>query len=125
MKVLEEIKNLRERIMTEGYESNIEYDYRMFKGCECMLHNLREKMSHVLDVATHTSFKKEELEADYWNLEKEYNKLYEDVKPYMESAYNGYKAYSERCYKRYNNVIDYRHGKDYFMNEMAKEVFGK
>lgn len=125
MKTLEEIKNLRERIMTEGYESNLEYDYRFFKGCECMLDNLTEKMSHVLDVAMHTSFKKEELEAYYWNLEKEYNELYESVKPFMEASYNGYKAYSERCYKRYNNVIDYRHGDDYFMNEIAKEAFGK
>lgn len=36
-------------------------------------------MSHVLDIAMHTSFKKEELEADYWNLEKEYK----DVKPIL------------------------------------------
>ena len=125
MKTLEEIKNLRERIMNEGYESDIEYDYRMFKGCECMLENIERKMSHVLDVAMHTSEEKEELEDNYWTLEKEYNELYESVKPFMEVAYNGYKAYSERCYKRYNNVIDYRHGDDYFMNEMAKEVFGK
>lgn len=125
MENLEEIKNLRNRIVAEGYEDDVEYDYKLFKGCECMLHNLREKMSHVLDVAMHTSFKKEELEANYWDLEKEYNELYEDLKPYMEVAYNGYKEYSKRCYKRYNNVKDYRHGDDYFLNEMAKEVFGK
>ena len=125
MENLEAIKNLRNRIMIEGYEDDIEYDYRFFKGCECMLHNLREKMSHVLDVAMHTSFKKEELETYYWDLEKEYNELYEDLKPYMEATYNGHKEYSKRCYKRYNNVKDYRHGEDYFLNEMAKEVFGK
>ena len=49
----------------------------------------------------------------------------EAVRILMEASYNGYKAYSERCYKRYNNVIDYRHGDDYFMNEIAKEAFGK
>lgn len=125
MKALEEIKNLRERIMNEGYESNLEYEYRMFKGCECILDNLTKKMSHVLDVAMHTSFKKEELENEYWTLEKEYNELYEGLNTYMESTYNGYKAYSESFYYRYNNVIDYRHGDDYFMNEMARETFRK
>lgn len=122
MKTLEEIKNLRERIITEGYESDLEYDYRMFKGCECMLNNLEEKMSSVVDVAMHAE-EKEELENEYWTLEKEYNELYEVLNPYMESTYNGYKAYSESCYYRYNNVIDYRHGDDYFMNEMAREIF--
>lgn len=58
MENLEAIKNLRNRIMVEGYEDDIEYDFKFFKGCECMLHNLRNKMSQVVDVAMHTSFKK-------------------------------------------------------------------
>lgn len=124
MKTLEEIKNLRERIIKEGYESDNEYDYKFFKGCECMLHNLRERMSHILDVAMHAE-EKEELENEYWTLEKEYSELYEGLNPYMESTYNGYKAYSKSCYYRYNNIIDYRHGDDYFMNEMARETFRK
>ena len=116
---LEEIMNVREGL--EGYVGE-EYDYKLFKNCECILHNLRERMSHVLDVAMHTE-EKEELENKYLELEKEYNELYEELKPYMLAVYDGYKAYSERCYYRYNNVIDYRHGDDYFMNEMAREIF--
>lgn len=116
---LEEIMNVREGL--EGYVGE-EYDYKLFKNCECMLHNLRERMSHVLDVAIHTE-EKEELENEYLELEKEYNELYEELKPYMLAVYDGYKAYSKRCYYRYNNVIDYRHGDDYFMNEIAREIF--
>lgn len=116
---LEEIMNIREAF--ERYDGE-ECDYELFKNCECMLHNLRERMSHVLDIAMHIE-EKEELENKYWELEKEYNELYEELKPYMLAVYDGYKEYSERCNYRYNNVIDYRHGDDYFMNEMAREIF--
>lgn len=123
MKNLEAIKNLRNRIMVEGYEDDIEYDYRFFEGCVCMLENLNRKMSHLVDCGIHNLGSKEELKIEYKALEKEYNKLYEDLKPYMNVAYNGYKAYSERCYKRYSNVIDFRHGEDYYLNKMADEAF--
>ena len=116
---LEEIMNIREEF--EEYAGE-EYDYKLFKNCECMLHNLSERMSRVLDIAMHIE-EKEELENKYWELEKEYNELYEELKPYMLAVYDGYKEYSERFFYRYNNVIDYRHGDDYFMNEMAREIF--
>ena len=120
MKTLEEIKNVRNGL--EGYVGE-EYDYKLFKNCECMLRNISRRMEQVVDVGMHTSYSKEELRNEYKALEENYNKLYEDIKPIMLVTYDGYKTYSKRCKLRYANVKDYRHGEDYFLNQLFNELF--
>lgn len=120
METLEMIKEIRDCL--EGYEG-IEYEYKFFGCCTTRLENLTRKIDQLIEVGMHTTCSKEKLRSEYNELKEKYNKLYEDLKPYMNASYDGYKTYCEQYHMRYSNVIDYRHSEDYYLNQMANEVF--
>lgn len=78
-----------------------EYDFKLFKNCQDMLHNLHRQKQDVYECGV-SEFGEaladgKALDVEYKALEKAYKELHEKLEPIMKLTYKGYKEHSEFC----------------------------